>query len=109
MSQPSDLTTIRRIAITSVAAEGIALVLILVGFVLGSQRAIIGAGFVIGGLGVLGNLVFRLLWLSAAPSAGSGRPSAARARVASPPRIVIQSIAALVMLWVGVSFFIRSH
>ncbi|HYM49421.1 MAG TPA: hypothetical protein VET65_02500 [Candidatus Limnocylindrales bacterium] len=110
MAGQSGTSTLQRIALVSVGAYGLAFVVILIGFAAGSQRTILGAGFLIGGLAVLANLVFRLLWMSSTPKPAPARRKPAPAVPATTiPGIVTRSVAALVMLWVGVSFLIRGH
>jgi hypothetical protein len=104
-----DPNLLRRIALGSVAAYAIAFVLIMVGFALGSQRAVIGAGFLIGGLAALANLVFRLLVMPPSRNRAPQRRAPSPLLTTSTQGFAIRGVAALVMLWVGVSFLIRSH
>ena len=101
-----DAATMRRIAIATMLAYVAALVVIVIGFVLGSQRVVLGSGFVLGGLAALGSLVLRLLSAARQRPAGRTRGSPAATPISG---ILLRGLAAFVMLWVGVTFFVRSH
>lgn len=100
-----DVATMRRIAIATVLAYAVAFVVIVIGFALGSQRIVLGSGFVLGGLAALGSLVIRLTAAGRRP-AGTSRVSTAAAPLTG---IALRGVAALVMLWVGVGFLIRGR
>lgn len=101
-----DAATMGRIAMATVLVYAAALVVIVIGFALGSQRIVMGSGFLLGGLAALGSLVIRLLSASLRRPAGGSRGSPAGTPISG---ILLRGVAALAMLWVGVTFFIRSH
>lgn len=102
-----EVIAIRRLAVASLAGYGLALVIIVAGFAT-NQHLVVGAGFFVGGLATLASLVIRMLLLR------PGARSKQRARALPPGMpggsfsgVAIRVLAALVMLWVGMTFVLR--